>query len=396
MVAALSLLAACGGSKSDDAPATAPTGFSVEPADGGVIVRWNQEPGLTYWVFSAEAQSITRDDYNRFPSARITQPAVSPQFIGALTNGRFYAFLVNATQSGSPAGPSTVSLAAQPRPAGDTWTFGAPLSAGDLNAVASGGLATGGFKYVAVGAGGSVFTRPAAIDGNWTAASSGVTATLNGLLGGGVLMAVGDAGTIITSSDGLTWTPRASGISSRLNSVAASGTVFVAVGDGGVILRSGDAATWSPVPSGSTADLYNIVAVSGTFYVLGANGTLLKSSDGGSTWTATTTGTTAGLRALTFNSSRFVIVGDAGLILTSPDTNTWTAVTPVTTRNLRRAVFGSRFVAVGDAGTVLVSPDGLAWSVANSGSSADLRGLLLGSFGEFHAVGSAGANGIAR
>lgn len=395
MVAALSLLAACGGSKSDDAPATAPSGFTVEPVDGGVIARWNQDPALTYWIFSAEAGSITRDDYNRFPSARITQPATSPQFIGLLANGRTYSFLINATQSGSPAGPSTPSIAATPRPAGDTWTFGAPLSAADLNAVALGGT-VGNARYVAVGNGGAVFTRPVTIDGNWTAATSGVNANLNGLLGAGQLVAVGDSGTVITSTDGLTWTARTSGSTARLNAVAVTGSTYIAVGDGGVILRSADAATWTALTSGTTANLYQVVAIAGSFYALGANGTLIRSTDLGDTWTAIATGSTAALRAIAFNSARYVIVGDGGTILTSPDIGTWTAVTPVTTRNLRRIAFSSRFVAVGEAGTILVSSDGLAWTTANSGSSADLRGLQLGSFAEFHVVGSAGANGIAR
>mgnify|MGYP002778172594 CR=1 FL=1 len=390
-LAALALLASCGGN-SDNAPTAAPSGFSVSPGDSSVVVTWTMEPGQTYWIFSAAAPSITRDNYRNFPAARITQPAVSPQIITGLSNGTTYSFLINATQGGSPSGPSTTSIAAVPRLAGDAWTLGTPLSV-DLNAVG-----IGGGRYLAVGNGGAIFTRPAAIDGTWTAATSGVTANLNGLAGSGALaVAVGDNGTIISTTNATDWTARTSGTTVRLNDAAAVGATLIAVGDNGTLLRSLDAGVnWAAVTSGTTANLTGASAIGGTFFVLGANGTLLTSVDGGGTWVAQTSGTTATLRDAVTGGGRTVIVGDGGTILTGTDLVTWTPATSTTTQALRRVVAGTRFVASGANGVLLASADGLTWTAVNSGTTADLRGLVYGVVLDYLAVGTGGVNAISR
>ena len=55
--------------------------------------------------------------------------------------------------------------------------------------------------------------------------------TLNGVTyGNGIFVAVGDAGTILTSADGITWTSGTSGTNSNLYGVAYGNEQFVAVG----------------------------------------------------------------------------------------------------------------------------------------------------------------------
>lgn len=383
-IAATAFLLSCGSDNTDNAPKTAPTGFTVTAGDSSAVVTWNAEPGLTYWVFSAAAPSITRDNFNQFAGARITQPAVSPQLITGLVNGTTYSFLINATSSGSAAGPATASIAVVPRLAGSSWTAGTPLGA-DLNAIGFGSA-----KYVAVGAGGAIFTRGLGLADPWGAVTSGVTANLNGVAAGGLLVAVGDAGTLITSGDAITWTARTSGTTARLNSVLFSQFAYVAVGDNGTILRSTDATTWTAVTSGTTSNLYAIALLGSSMVAAGANGTLLSSADAGVTWTPLSSGTTTTLRGLSTSSARFVAVGDAGTILTSTDLTTWTAATSPTTQNLLRVTFGTQLVAVGAGGTVLVSTDGLTWTAATSGTTADLRGVLHGGTLNYFAVGVGG------
>ncbi len=388
-LAALALLASCGNSNSDDAPTAAPTGFAVAAGDTSVVVTWDMEPGLTYWVFSAAAPSITRDSYNRFAGAAITQPAVSPQVIGGLVNGTTYSFLVNATRNGSPAGPSTTSIAAVPRLAGDTWTVGAPLGT-DLNALS---FFVG--KYLAVGNGGALFTSTTGNSGTWTATPTGVTVNLNGVAAGGVAVAVGDGGTIISSTDAAAWTPQTSGVTTRLNAITVGSGLFVVVGDGGVILRSSNGTSWEASTSGTTQDLVSVTSLGATLVALGNNGTLLTSADG-ITWTARSSGVTGTLRHAAAGASRFVAVGDAGALITSTDAITWTVQTAPTSQTLRRVVLGSRLVAVGDNGTVLLSDDGITWTVANSGTTAQLRGLLRGLSFNYIAVGAGGVNITSR
>lgn len=387
--AAAALLLSCGGNE-DKAPQGVPTGFAVQPGDTSVVVTWDQKPGLTYWIFSAAAPSITRDNYRDYPAARITQPATSPQLITGLTNGTTYSFLINATENGSAAGPSTASIAAVPRLAGGTWTLGTALPA-DINAIS---LATGG--YLAVGAGGLLYTRESKIGADWVAGTSGVSTALNGAAALGQTIVVGDGGVILTSTDAKTWTARTSGTTVRLNGVVAGLGAFLAVGDNGTILRSTDATTWNPVTSGTTSNLYSIAVVNALLVATGAGGTLLSSSDAGLTWTARSTGVTADLRSAAYAGSRYVVVGDAGTVITSTDVASWTAQTPPTARTLRRVVYSTQLVAVGDGGTVLLSNDGLSWTAGTSGTTADLRALVAGSQLDYLFGGTGGVNGTSR
>jgi hypothetical protein len=391
VLTALALLLSCGSDNTDDAPKTAPTNVAVSAGDTSVIVTWDMEPDLTYWIFSAAAPAITRDNYNSFAGARITQPARSPQLLTGYVNGTQYAFIINATRSGSAAGPASQSIAVVPRLAGSTWISGTPLGP-DLNAV---GFGAG--KYVAVGAGGALFTRGAGVlDTDWTAGSSGVTANLNGIVTGGTIVVVGDGGTILISGNATDWTAQTSGTTARLNSVAFGQLVYLAVGDNGTILRSADARTWTAVNSGTTSNLYGVAQLGNSLVAIGANGTFLTSTDGGVVWTAGNSGTSATLRSLAAGTSRFVIVGDGGTILTSTDLVTWTPATSPTTQNLLRVSLGNQLVAVGIGGASIVSIDGLTWTAGNTGTTADLRGLVRGVNLDFLAVGTGGVNLVAR
>jgi len=59
-----------------------------------------------------------------------------------------------------------------------------------------------------------------------------------------VYVAVGSRGTIITSADAATWTPRASGVTNDLTAVAYCNGRFIAVGANATILESGPVMHW--------------------------------------------------------------------------------------------------------------------------------------------------------
>ena len=61
---------------------------------------------------------------------------------------------------------------------------------------------------------------------------------LNAVIYGGQFVAVGSAGGIYTSPDGLTWTPRTSGTTADLTAVTRTQTGYTAVGTGGTIVSS--------------------------------------------------------------------------------------------------------------------------------------------------------------
>jgi hypothetical protein len=77
---------------------------------------------------------------------------------------------------------------------------------------------------------------------NWTKQVPYSPTTLfNGIgFANGVFGAVGDGGLILTSSDGVLWTPRTSGSSNDLYAFAGNDSSFIAVGEAGTILQSDD------------------------------------------------------------------------------------------------------------------------------------------------------------
>jgi hypothetical protein len=66
-------------------------------------------------------------------------------------------------------------------------------------------------------------------------------ASFNGVgFASGVFGAMGDGGLILTSSDGILWTPRSSGSSSDLYAFAGNDSSFIAVGEAGAVLQTDD------------------------------------------------------------------------------------------------------------------------------------------------------------
>ena len=100
-----------------------------------------------------------------------------------------------------------------------------------------------------------IFSFISSVFGQWSPVDSGTTSNLNGavLLDSGIGFAVGDAGTILKSTDaGVTWSPLTSGTTNDLHGVYfLDATEGVAVGDSGTILRTTDGgAAWQSVASG--------------------------------------------------------------------------------------------------------------------------------------------------
>ena len=147
----------------------------------------------------------------------------------------------------------------------------------------------------------------------------------------GLFVAVGNGGTIITSSDGITWSVQTSGVSRSLYSVTYSESLglFVAVGnrgpiitssDGGTIITSSDGITWNVQTSpASIVSLSVIYSESlGLFVAVGFNGAIITSSDG-ITWNVQTSKVSTNLVSVTYSEhlGLFVAVGFKGTILKS-------------------------------------------------------------------------------
>jgi len=73
----------------------------------------------------------------------------------------------------------------------------------------------------------------------------------------GLFVSVGGSGTILTSSDRVTWTSRTSGTSNSLYGVTYGNGLFVTVGTG-TILTSSDGTSWTKRTSGTSKTLYGV------------------------------------------------------------------------------------------------------------------------------------------
>ena len=207
-----------------------------------------------------------------------------------------------------------------------TWATRTSGTVVDLFAVAS----PGSGAFAAFGAAGTtLFSTDGA---TWTTATSATTRNLGAATyGAGRFVAVGASGAIVTSTDGITWQAVASNTTNDLKAVVMGSLVtttgtgvtaitttkntFVAMGVAGTLLTSTDGLTWTVQPPISTNTI-NAVAFGGQFVAVGNAGVIFTSFDG-ITWTPQVSGTTNNLHALARTSSGYTAVGAAGTVLTS-------------------------------------------------------------------------------
>lgn len=104
----------------------------------------------------------------------------------------------------------------------------------------------------------------------------------------GIIIAVGDNGTIIKSVDGgVTWKKIYSGTSSRLYDVDFTDVnIGYIAGGSGIILKSTDGGeTWTKLVSGTSNSLYSVKFINAnTGWISGYNRMVLKTTNGGNSW----------------------------------------------------------------------------------------------------------------
>jgi photosystem II stability/assembly factor-like uncharacterized protein len=153
-------------------------------------------------------------------------------------------------------------------------------------------LAAGDGRFVAVGSDydvgsgtwiGATATSTDAV--NWIVRTHAPTPRLNAVaFHGGVFAAVGDLGTILTSPDGTTWTPR-SAPAYHLYAVIVTGSGFVACGQQGTILTSPGGVAWTPTPTPASWPTLRGLAADGLKVAcVGLGSTYWWSENGGMSW----------------------------------------------------------------------------------------------------------------
>ncbi|MCB1768490.1 MAG: hypothetical protein KDJ31_02130, partial [Candidatus Competibacteraceae bacterium] len=252
-------------------------------------------------------------------------------------------------------------------------------------------MAWGNGQFAVVGRG-VILTSPDGV--TWTPHDSGVFETYDtGITwGNDQFLVVTQGGAILISSNGVAWTRIDEPVSRSLSGITWSGSQFVAVGTG-TILTSPDGAQWTLREAGTPHLISSVAWGNGQFVAISIN-KILTSPDG-ITWTTRDSGVSVPpplfgsveLRGVTWGDGRFVAVGEGDTILTSPDGLTWTIQEskvgiPGSSRLESVAWGNGQFVAVGDGGAILTSPDGVTWTRRETETSASFAHIAWGN-GQF-------------
>jgi photosystem II stability/assembly factor-like uncharacterized protein len=280
---------------------------------------------------SSGASILTSDDGINWTTQATLLPATSTP-ISITTNGSTFVIMLESAASDSAV---TTPVSIETSADAVNWTT---IAANDLPASWSQNIprqiSYTGSAYLVVGAGAYIASSTDLV--NWTTLSTVSSLTFDRLRGVQWLVdrffAVGDDDTILTSTDGETWTKQnvAVSVRSNLRDIAYNGKIYVIVGSNNVVLTSSDGSNWS-------ATQIKPAAPTGTVFT-----------------------------GLAWNGSLFVAVGTEGVIYASPDGTTWTPQVSGTADNLWGVVWvGNYFVAVTDgtqdSDPIIISSDGIHW-----------------------------------
>ena len=177
----------------------------------------------------------------------------------------------------------------------------------------------------------------------------------------GIYTAVGSGGSIIRSSDTVTWNSVISGVKHSLNSIAYGAGTYVVVGGAGTILTSLTGTQWAQANFSNFNSLNSIIYAANAFWAVSDSGEIITSNNGTS-WTYKTSPVLTRLSSIAYGASTWVIVGNDGQILTSTNGNTWTAST-ISRYHLNAVSYQlGQFIVTGQHGKTYTSVDGVIWN----------------------------------
>lgn len=255
-----------------------------------------------------------------------------------------------------------------------TWTARTALSgASTLKSVAY----NGSNLYVAVGDNSTseIFTTTNPTTA-WTARTTPSSLSNNGFYaatyGNGIFVVVGSSGSVITSTDGITWTRRSSSsTSSSLNGIAFGNATFVYGTAEGEIGTSANGTAWRS--SKNTFGLTNNAQINTTKYINnlfliggGTSGgiTTIGYSSDGIKWYSLLVSDAYGesIYSIAYGNGIYMVGSTSGKIWTSSDLETWTLRSSPTTNSIVGLEFGNGMFVMASTAGLWTSLDGITWA----------------------------------
>lgn len=259
--------------------------------------------------------------------------------------------------------------------AGDTWTDRTAANSTATDGAVLISVCYGGSTFVAVGQNGTIISSTDGI--NWTKRTSNTTLYLSGVStnGSGTFVAVAGGnttanGVIVTSTNyGATWSSQA--FTATYASVCYGNGFFMAFADG-KCYTSADGSTWVEKGSVDNYAIYGLAyhSIDGTETYVGVgtpddftdyNGNYLyrfaASTNSGTSWSRDVSHLdtlAANLNSVCYGAIEFVAVGDGGSVFTSStgQTGAWTKRAFLTNMNLQDICYANdRYIAVGYTST---------------------------------------------
>jgi hypothetical protein len=181
-------------------------------------------------------------------------------------------------------------------------------------------------------------------------------------------VAIGDSGTILTSTDLVNWSKQSSNTTSNLIEIIWEDSQFIAIGDQGTIITSNNGKTWRVVKL-NARKLTSIAWGNNRFVVLDDGGSSAVSEDGVN-WSLRMVDSTAYLwasAAMMFHQNQFIAVTNYGMVFRSTDGIKWTYKTINHSYSFAAVTWGNgKYVAIGYGSGLPVlasSVDGIDWIV---------------------------------
>ena len=185
-----------------------------------------------------------------------------------------------------------------------------------------------------------------------------------------LFVGVGAGGTIITSSNGTTWTAQTSGTANALNVVAYNGSsLWVAAGASGTLLSSSNTTSWTSRTSNITGSIVALIYANSLWVAGGSTaGAALATSSNGTTWTGQSNipASNSAVNSIIYANSLFVIGGASNTwAYSSSGTGSWTTFTPGGNCVVNGLIYAdSIFVGVpSTASGFITSSSGTSWTL---------------------------------